>query len=100
MFRQLFKRSQVVDRYVSSPLSKERLQYLAHWAEQGARNETLEKIARCQLVLVDLLDIESHPNRSFTVKEVEAAVDRLPKQAEMATPLNTPRHSLGTQWAG
>lgn len=77
MFCQLFKRSEVVNRYFSSPLSEARLHYLAHWAERGASNKTLKTIARCQLAFVDLLDLGAQPSRIFTIKKVKAAANRL-----------------------
>ena len=43
MFRlnHLFKQADAVQRYLAAPLTRSRLAYLAHRAEQGARSSTL-----------------------------------------------------------
>ena len=56
MFEELFTRPAAIEEYRNAPLAEDRLRYLVHCAECGARRETLSKIAMDQLCLVRLLD--------------------------------------------
>jgi site-specific recombinase XerD len=55
-------------------MAESRLRYLNHCAEQGAAQLTLRKIAACQLVIMECLDL---PARSDVhLEQIEAAADR------------------------
>ena len=45
MFEELFQRPHTIDEYRSAPLYEDRVSYLAHKAEGGAKPLTLYKIA-------------------------------------------------------
>ena len=74
MFEALFTDEGTVDRYRGAPLLDERLSYLLHCAEAGARLPTLRKIAAHQISLVHFLDL--HEGDRVSVAQVEAAADR------------------------
>ena len=59
MFEDLFTYGYAIERYRAAPLLDERLCWLEHCAATGARPKTLRNIARCQLHLVHLLDLQS-----------------------------------------
>ena len=59
MFEALFTNGGTIDRYRGAPLLEERLSYLLHCAEAGARLPTLRKIAAHQTSLVHFLDLHS-----------------------------------------
>ena len=56
MFERLFIDGPTIERYRAAPLLAERLCWLEHCAEAGARPNTLRRVARHQLHLVRLLD--------------------------------------------
>ena len=56
MFEDLFTDGATIERYCTAPFLEERLRYLAHCAERGARAKTLRVIAVHQVHLV-------HPSR-------------------------------------
>ena len=59
MFRlnHLFKQADAVQRYLAAPLTRSRLAYLAHRAEQGARSSTLRGIAALQGKVIHYLEL-------------------------------------------
>lgn len=57
-FDQLFKRADAVERHLAAPLAVERLAYLAHRAEQGARPSTLRGIAALQIKIIHYLELD------------------------------------------
>ena len=59
MFRlnHLFKQADAVQRYLAAPLTRSRLAYLAHRAEQGARSSTLRGIAALQVKVIHYLEL-------------------------------------------
>lgn len=71
MFDDLFTRPGILHRYLAVPLFDERLSYLAHCAEGGARRGTLRTIAAHQVNLVRLLDL--HEGERVSVTRIEAA---------------------------
>ena len=71
MFEALFTDGGTIDRYRCAPLLEERLSYLLHCAEAGARLPTLRKIAAHQTNLVHFLDL--HEGERVSVAQVEAA---------------------------
>ena len=71
MFEALFTDGGTIDRYRGAPLLEERLSYLLHCAEAGARLPTLRKIAAHQTSLVHFLDL--HEGDRVSVAQVEAA---------------------------
>ena len=71
MFEELFTRPAAIEEYRNASLAEDRLRYLVHCAECGARRETLSKIAMDQLCLVRLLDLQADERVSRS--QVEAA---------------------------
>ena len=71
MFDDLFTRPAAVRLYRTAPLAEDRLRYLVHCAERGAKPETLRKIAIDQLCLVRLLDLQN--DDKVTRSQVDAA---------------------------
>ena len=71
MFEKLFTRPAAIEEYRNAPLAEDRLRYLVHCAECGARRETLSKIAMDQLCLVRFLDLQADERVSRS--QVEAA---------------------------
>ena len=59
MFEELYTRPAAIEEYRNASLAEDRLRYLVHCAECGARRETLSKIAMDQLCLVRLLDLQA-----------------------------------------
>ena len=71
MFDDLFTRPGIIGRYLATPLYGERLSYLTHCAQGGARRTTLRKIAADQVNLVHLLNLREGERVSVT--RIEAA---------------------------
>ena len=78
MFEALFADGATIDRYRGSPLLEERLRYLLHRAEAGARLPTLRKIAAHQTSLVRFLDLREGGRVSFAQVEAAAGQWSLP----------------------
>ena len=57
MFEDLFVDPRTIANLWSAPLLEERLRYLRHCAQSGARPSTLRRIAAAQTSLVRLLDL-------------------------------------------
>lgn len=74
MFEDLFTYGYAIERYRAAPLLDERLRWLEHCAATGARPKTLRDIARCQLHLVHLLDLQAGDRVGIT--RVEAAAEQ------------------------
>ncbi len=71
MFEDLFPNARVLARYRDAPLLEDRLRYLTHCADAGARDSTLRKIAQHQLHLVRLLELP--PRQAIGMARIEAA---------------------------
>ena len=78
MFEALFTDGGAIDRYRGAPLLEERLRYLLHCAEAGARLPTLRKIAAHQTNLVRFLDLREGGRVSFAQVEAAAGQWSLP----------------------
>ena len=74
MFEELFTNGPTIERYRAAPLLDERLCWLEHCAGTGARPKTLRNIARHQLHLVHLLDLQAGDRVGIT--RVEAAAEQ------------------------
>ena len=74
MFEQLFTDGPAIERYRTAPLLAERLRWLAHLAEAGARPKTLRGIARHQFQLVRLLGPEA--GERVGMARIEAAASQ------------------------
>ncbi len=74
MFKELFTDGPTIERYRATPFLDERLRWLEHCAESGARSNTLRKIANCQLHLVNLLDLQVGDRIGIT--RIEAAAEQ------------------------
>ena len=71
MFEDLFIDRGTIAKYHAAPLLEERLSYLRHCAQDGARTPTLRKIAVHQTSLIHFLDL--HEGDRVNVAQVEAA---------------------------
>ena len=76
MFEALFIDRGTIARYRCEPLLEERLSYLRHCAQEGARPRTLRTIAAAQITLIRLLDLRA--GERVSVPRIEAAADRRP----------------------
>ncbi len=74
MFEDLFTDGSTIERYRTAPLLDERLRWLEHCAEAGARQGTLRQVASHQAHLVDLLDLQAGDRVGIT--RVEAAAEQ------------------------
>ncbi len=78
MFDKLFKRPCTITRQREAPLAAERASFLAQRAKDGAAPDTLVRLARELLVVVQELDLTS--SHLITREAVEAAAERWAKQ--------------------
>ncbi len=76
MFEALFIDRGTIGRYRCEPLLEERLSYLRHCAQEGARPLTLRTIAAAQITLIRLLDLRA--GERVSLPRIEAATDRRP----------------------
>ena len=74
MFEALFIDRDTVARYRRAPLLEERLSYLSHCAEEGARPLTLRTTAAAQVSLIRLLDLRQ--GERVSLPRIEAAANR------------------------
>ena len=74
MFETLFTDGSTIEKYRTAPLLDERLRWLEHCAESGARPHTLRRIASCQFHLARLLDLQAGDRIGIT--RVEAAAQQ------------------------
>lgn len=74
MFEDLFIDRSTIARYRCEPLLEERLNYLTHCAQKGARPLILRTIATDQITLIRLLDLRA--GERVSVPRIEAAADR------------------------
>ena len=74
MFEDLFADGATIERYCTAPFLEERLRYLAHCAERGARAKTLRVIAVHQFHLVHLLDLQAGDR--IGISRIEAAAEQ------------------------
>ena len=78
MFEDLFIDRGTIAHYRCEPLLEERLSYLRHCAQEGARPLTLRTIAATQITLIRLLDLRA--GERVSVPRIEAAADRRSSQ--------------------
>jgi site-specific recombinase XerD len=74
MFDKLFKRPRTIARQLGAPLASERASFLAQRAVAGAAPDTLVRLARELIVVVQELDLTS--SHLITLTAVEAAAER------------------------
>jgi site-specific recombinase XerD len=74
MFEELFNYPAVLTRHLKAPLVGERRRYLAYRARDGTSRETLLRIARELLVIVDEMDLDSQI--SVSVDTIALAAER------------------------
>ena len=77
MFEKIFTHRGSIERYRTAPLVEQRLRYLQHCEESGAKRTALRHLARNQLTLITLLDLTKHDR--LTVSQVEAGVKKWPR---------------------
>lgn len=78
MFEKLFKRPSAIARQREAPLASERASFLAQRAEDGAAPDTLVRLARELVVVVQELDLTS--SHFITLEAVRAAAERWARQ--------------------
>jgi len=91
MFDKLFKRPSTIARHLKAPLASERASFLSHCAEDGAASETLVRIARELVVVVQELDLTS--GGLVTPAAVDAAAEHWAKQQKRRQRAQTLRWS-------
>ena len=89
MFKDLFAQPGIVARYRAAPLHDERLRYLMHCAQGGAKRTTLRAIAAHQVNLVHLLDLRGGERVSGPRIEAAAARWSLPGGRRCRRPART-----------
>ena len=87
MFEDLFSQPWTIESYRTAPLVEERLRYLRHLADSGARPHTLERMAATQVVLIRLLDLKQ--GDKVSVSRLGAAAKEWPRPR--------PHHYLGSR---
>lgn len=73
----IFDRYAALKRHVNAPLLKERLTYLQYWAENGAVETSLKRIAQYLLVVMEYLNF--YELRIVSKNEIEKAADKWAK---------------------
>ena len=73
MFEELFEQPRTIKKYRSAPLYEDRVRYLAHMVEGGAKPPTLYNIAYNQLKLVRLVDLRE--GETVTVSQLAAVAE-------------------------
>ena len=91
MFDQLFKQPCALSRQRNAPLASERAAFLAQRAEEGAAQDTLVRLARELLVIVQELDLAN--NDVITPLAIEAAADCWARQQKRRHRAQTERWS-------
>lgn len=91
MFDQLFKQPCALARQRNAPLASERAAFLAQRAEDGSAPDTLVRLARELLVVVQELDLAN--NDVITPLVIEAAADRWARQQKRRHRAHTERWS-------
>jgi integrase/recombinase XerD len=79
MLEELFTLPRTLEKYQLAPLAKQRLRYLQHLKQAGAKRLTLLKCANDQLSLVRLLDLKEGDKVSVSRVEAAAAIWSQPK---------------------
>ncbi len=74
MFENLFTYPAVLSRHINAPFAQEREQYLTHRARDGTAKETLLRIARELLVIVEEMDLSG--NNKITDRDIKLAAKR------------------------
>ncbi|MEJ7737193.1 MAG: site-specific integrase [Chitinophagaceae bacterium] len=74
LFNRLFERRNALLRHTTAPLLKERLEYLQYWADNGAVENSLRRIAQYLLVVMDYLKF--FKLRMVPVNEIERAAEK------------------------
>lgn len=74
LFNQLFERHYALKRQTQAPLLQERLMYLQHCADSGAKQCTLRRVAQYLLLIMDYLHFFSL--RMVSLKEIERAAEK------------------------
>src|SRR3990167_401349 len=73
LLSKIFERRNALRRHTSAPLLKERLMYLQYWADNGAVESSLRRIAQYLLVVIRYLNF--YELRMISFDEIEKAAD-------------------------
>ena len=104
MFENLFKQPCALSRHRDGPLAAERAAYLAHREKTGAALETLMRLARELLVVVQELDLNA--KGLLTPEQIQAGADRWARRQRRRHRVQTLRWSrefflqVATDWLG
>ncbi len=72
-FNKVFERRKALLRHIEAPLLEERLKYLQYWADSGAKDGSLRRIAQYLLVIMDYPDFFTL--RIVSIIEIENAAE-------------------------
>ena len=73
LFNKIFQRRKALLRHIDAPLLEERLRYLQYWADSGAKECSLRRIAQYLLMIMDYLEFLKI--RMVSVSEIENAAE-------------------------
>ena len=73
LFHEIFERPKTIKRHSVAPLLEERLAYLQYWADNGAVENSLKRIAQYLLIIMEYLDF--YKLRIITTEEIEKAAE-------------------------
>ena len=73
VLNKIFERRIALQRHANASLLKERIRYLQYWADNGAVNNSLRRIAQYLLVIMDYLSF--YQLRIVSLAEIEKAAD-------------------------
>lgn len=74
LFNKIFERHKALLRHIEAPLLKERLKYLQYWADSGAKESSLRRIAQYMLIIINYLDF--FKIRMVSVNEIGNAAEK------------------------
>jgi integrase/recombinase XerD len=74
LFNKLFEQRETLRRHATAPLLKERIMYLQYWADNGAVDNSLRRIAQYLLVVMEYLKF--FKLRMIAVNDIEQAAEK------------------------
>ena len=81
LFNEIFKYRQTLQRHVDAPLLEERLIYLQHLADGGVKKDTLRRIAKYLLIIMDYLNF--FKLRTISRHEIDISYGRWAKNKKI-----------------
>ncbi|MBP6023826.1 tyrosine-type recombinase/integrase [Ferruginibacter sp.] len=86
LFTKIFERRKALRRHTSAPLLKERIMYLQYWADNGAVENSLRRIAQYLLIVMDYLKF--FKLRMVSVNDIEQAAKKWATRQSILRPEN------------